>query len=253
MDFSSVLRWDDTTYSGELIVSFIAMGVVAILAVVIYFVFRKLDPTKPTKNGFVVLVSSLVETLDNFTIDVMGKKWLLFAGYIMGLALYILTSFFISISGLPNPFTNLACPLSIGLMTFLMIHITAAKANKWGYFKRYTDPICVFLPINLLSMWAPLLSLTLRLFGNALAGYCLMSIVYYYLEELSNLIFSSFVPGGWASIFIAPIITPWLHLYFDVFSGLIQTLVFSILTMIWVSQEDPDEEVESEISLKQVA
>ena len=129
-----------------------------------------------------------------------------------------------------------------------MIHITAAKANKLGYFKRYIEPIPVLLPINLLSMWAPLLSLSLRLFGNALAGYCLMSIVYYFTEQLSALIFQ-FINSGVNQIFVSWIITPALHAYFDVFSGAIQTMVFVILTMIWVSQEDPEEEVEEQSSL----
>ena len=94
-------------------------------------------------------------------------------------------------------------------------------------------------------MWAPLLSLSLRLFGNALAGFTLMSIIYYALGNLSTLIFGMFIPSGWASIILPPFITPVLHLYFDVFSGVIQTLIFVMLTMIFISQEDPEEEIEN--------
>ena len=117
--------------------------------------------------------------------------------------------------------------------------------NKWKYFKRYIEPIPILLPINLLSMWAPLLSLSLRLFGNALAGFTLMSIIYYALGNLSTLIFGMFIPSGWASIILPPFITPVLHLYFDVFSGVIQTLIFVMLTMIFIAQEDPEEEIEN--------
>lgn len=251
MDFSSALKWDSTTYSGELIMSFVAMGIVAILAISIGIVFYKKDPTKKDENKFITVVCALVEKLDDSIIEIMGKKWSKFSGYVMALALYIIMCFLVGLTGLPNPLTNLACPLSIGLITFVMIHFTAARANKWGYFKRYIEPIWAFLPINLLSMWAPLLSITLRLFGNALAGYCLMTIVYFYLQQLSATIFSSFIPAGWNSIIIAPFITPWLHLYFDLFSGMIQTLVFCILTMIWVSNEDPEEEDDDQVFLKQ--
>ena len=33
---------------------------------------------------------------------------------------------------------------------------------------------------------------------------------------------------------IAPLITPALHAYFDVFSGVLQTFIFSMLTMIFI-------------------
>ena len=98
-------------------------------------------------------------------------------------------------------------------------------------------------------MWAPLLSLALRLFGNALAGFTLMGIVYYYLGEASSFIFGALIPGEAASIILPPIITPVLHLYFDVFSGVIQTLIFCMLTMIFVAQEDPEEEIQQQLDL----
>ena len=72
-----------------------------------------------------------------------------------------------------------------------------------------------------------------------------MNIVYYGLEAISNAIFAgNFVGGaiGVQSIFVAPIVTPLLHLYFDLFSGFIQTLVFCMLTLIYVSQEQSSED-----------
>ncbi len=123
----------------------------------------------------------------------------------------------------------MAVPLSLGLVTFLLIHYTSARYTKWRYFKRYIDPIPIFLPINLISMWAPLLSLTLRLFGNAIAGWALLSIVEYALRDLSSTLFSF------------PLPLAILHAYFDVFSGLIQTFVFILLTSIFIGQEIPEE------------
>lgn len=230
--------WD--MFSGEVILSLIVMGIIALLSFVIYFAFRKADPLKPDR-GFVMIVETLVEKLENFTEEMMGKKWRSFAGYILGLGAYLAFSFLVSLMGFPGPFTYLGNTVSIALCTFLLIHITAIRKNKLRYFKRYVDPIPVLLPVNLLSMWSPLLSLSLRLFGNALAGYTLMTIVYYFLGMLSDAIFGSFVVSGMSSILLPPLITPVLHAYFDVFSGAIQTLIFVMLTMMFISQEDPDE------------
>lgn len=233
--------WD--MFSGEVIVSLFVMLIIIILSFVIYFKFKKLDPTKPDK-GFAMIVESLVSKVESFTVDIMGKKWLSFSGYALALGSYIILCFFVSLLGLPGPFTYLGNTLSIALVTFVLIHVTAIRKNKWKYFKRYVDPFAIMLPINLLSMWAPLLSLSLRLFGNALAGYTLMSVVYYFLGGLSDLIFGSIIPNGFASVIVAPFITPVLHLYFDVISSAIQMLIFLMLSMIFISQEDPDEEIE---------
>lgn len=241
LNFTTDWSWDH--FSGEIIMSLIVMIAIIILSIVIGIVFRHQDGTKPDKNKFVMLIETFVDKLEGYLVDLMGPKWRPFTGYIMGLAMYIFFSFLVGITGLPGPLVSLTCPLSIGLCSFLLIHGTAVKANKWKYFKRYIEPMPLFLPINLLSMWAPLLSLSLRLFGNAISGFALMYVDYYYLEKLSALIFRNLASGP-ASIWIAPFITPWLHLYFDLFSGVIQTLVFISLTMIWVSQEDPDESVE---------
>ena len=89
-------------------------------------------------------------------------------------------------------------------------------------------------------MWAPLLSLTLRLFGNALSGFVIMNIVYYALQNLSAMVFAA-IEAPLNEVFIAPFIAWILHLYFDLFSGFIQTTVFLSLTTIYVGQETPDE------------
>lgn len=247
IDHIITFSWDN--FSGEVIMSLIVMIIICLLSFLVYFKFKNADPTKPN-GGFVLVVETIVEKIESFTIELMGNRRREFAGYVMAVGSYILMSFLVSLMGLPGPLTYLGNTFSIALCTFGLIHLTAMKNNKWGYFKRFIDPIPVLLPVNLLSMWAPLLSLSLRLFGNALAGFTLMSIVYYALGNLSALIFGSFLPGGLASIILPPFITPVLHLYFDVFSGVIQTLIFVMLTMIFVSQEDPEEEIMENASLR---
>lgn len=243
----------DFDIPGEIYSSLIVMLIICIFSFIIYFKFRKADPYEERPHGFVLIISSLVQYVRNFTIELMGKKWEPFAGYVLALFAYIFMAFTFSLTGLPSPASYLAVPLSLGLCTFVLIHVTAMRANKWKYFYRYFDPfppyIPVFLPINLLSMWSPLLSLTLRLFGNALSGYVLMSIIYAFFAQASSFVFG-FISSGVNQIFIAPLVTPVLHLYFDLFSGGIQALVFVMLTMIFVSQEDPDTSEEEMLTLK---
>jgi F-type H+-transporting ATPase subunit a len=136
---------------------------------------------------------------------------------------------------------------AIVLMSFILIHYTAIKTNGWKYFKRFIEPFPIFLPINLVSVWAPLISMSFRIFGNILSGIILMSLVYFSLGNLSTMIFS-FLPEGLNSIFLAPLVAPWLHLYFDLFSAFIQTLVFISLSMLFIAQEGPPVTLNQEIN-----
>ena len=117
------------------------------------------------------------------------------------------------------------------------------------YFKRYVEPLPFFLPINLISMWAPLLSLTMRLFGNALAGWTLMTLLYSAFNNIGNVVIEFAANDAMhVGSFIAPFITPVLHAYFDLFSGLIQTVVFLFLSMIFISNEGPEDDATDELS-----
>ena len=135
------------------------------------------------------------------------------------------------LEALPNPFTNLAIPLSLALITFVLTHYTSIKVKKWAYFERYIEPVPFFLPINLVTMWSNVLSLTLRLFGNALAGYCVITLIYVGI--------STIIPpaNSYWGMFLDPLIAPLAHLYFDIFDGAIQLIVFTMLTMINIAQE----------------
>lgn len=239
----------DVTISGEVYSSLIVILIVIILAIVVGIMFskRKKDPLKkPT--GFYNVVELGVNFFDKFARDMFGPAFKDMGGYVMAIAVYLFISFIWGLTGLPSPMVYMAIPLSLGLTTFVMIHATAVRFQKWRYFQRYIDPFPVMLPINLLSMWAPLLSLTLRLFGNAIAGYAIMTILYNALEALNSTIFS-FLPvvtsgwfaGNYNGLIITPIITGVFHLYFDLFSGFIQTTVFISLTSIFIGQEAPED------------
>ena len=228
--------------TGEVIASLIVMAILVILAIYIGIRAHFQNPLKRPK-GILLLAEFGVEFFENMAEGLLGKRFRMFGGYIMCIAVYLFVAFIFGLTGLPSPITYMAVPLSLALSTFIMIHATAVKYNKWKYFKRFIDPLPIFLPINLISMWAPLLSMTLRLFGNAISGFVIMTIMYYGLQTVSAAIFASLEPmiGAWNQVFIAPFITWIFHLYFDLWSGFIQTTVFISLTMIYVGQEAPED------------
>ncbi len=233
-----------TEIAGEVFSSLIVMGIEVILFAIIGIMAHFHDPLKKPK-GLLAIGEILVEFFDRLVSDLMGPRFKGFGGFVMAIAVYLFLAFIFGLTGLPSPVTYIAIPLSLGLTTFVLIHATSVRFTKFRYFKRYVEPIPLFLPINLISMWAPLLSLSLRLFGNAIAGWTIMTMLYYALENLSAKIFA-FIPStgavSWGSVILPAIPAGVLHLYFDLFSGFIQTTVFIFLTMLFIGQEAPEDE-----------
>ena len=231
-----------TNLAGGVVSSLIVILIMIILAIYIGIRAHFQDPLKRPK-GLLLIAEVGVNFFDGMAEGLLGKRFRGFGGYLMAIGVYMFLAFIFGLTGLPSPITYMAIPLSLGLSTFMLIHATAIKYNKFKYFKRYIEPIPLFLPINLISMWAPLLSLTLRIFGNALSGFVIMSIVYYGLENASASIFAALEPmiGEWNQVFLAPLVTWILHLYFDLWAGFIQTTVFLSLTSIYVGQEIPED------------
>ena len=256
--FDGFLSFDfDDWFVPEIISSLIVILIIIILSFVIYFKFKGAseNPLEEQK-GFKLVISMAVEKVENFVVEIMGENNRGFAGVACGLAIYVFLSFIFGLTGLASPMSYLGVCLSLGFTTLIFFFLSAIRYQKWRYFKRYVEPIFIFLPVNIITTFTPGLSLALRLFGNAIGGFCIMGIVYFSLENLSNFIFGSIFMGNYwanslgvtvsgaegpAGIFLAPLITPVLHLYFDLFSGFIQTFVYLMLTLIQILQEIPEE------------
>ena len=116
------------------------------------------------------------------------------------------------------PTADLAVTLSLALITFFMTQGFGLKAKGLkGWLKGFTEPVAFLTPINLIGEVANPVSLSFRLMGNVLAGTIIMGLYYGMLPYLTY------------------IITPALHFYFDVFAGLLQSYIFMMLSMIYVS------------------
>lgn len=229
----------------EIYVSVFVCALIAIVCVVIRIKAAKADPLQKPK-GILLLAEIAVEKCDRFVETNMGKMFVgKLSPYIGFCCVYIFLCFIISLFGFSSPMTYYMVPFSLALGTFLLIHGTSIRYTKWRYFSRFVSPFAFFLPINLISMWAPLISLSFRLFGNACAGWVLMELVYGVFQMISEAIF------GGAHLPIAAVVTPALHAYFDVFSGFIQTAIFVYLTMLLVSGEVPEEVFAKQLEIEQ--
>ena len=179
---------------------------------------KKADPDK-APSTFQNIAELVVEMLDNMITGVMGKSATKFLNYISTLFIFILISNISGIFGLRAPTADYGVTLPLGIITFCLIFFNKIKYQKVsGFLKGLCQPWPFWAPINIISDVAVPVSLSLRLFANVLSGTVMLALVY-----------------GLLPIFVKVGIPAVLHLYFDLFSGAIQTYVFCMLTMTYVT------------------
>lgn len=184
---------------------------------------RKLAHATDRPDGFQNVIELIVEMLDGMVKSTMGKWAPQFVNYISTIFIFILMSNISGLFGLRPPTADYGTTLALGLITFGMVWFNKIKHQKPSQiWKDMTSPLPpwlpIWLPINVISEVAVPISLSLRLFANVLSGTVMMALVYGLLK-----LFAIVWPAA-------------LHAYFDLFSGAIQTYVFCMLTMTYVSQ-----------------
>lgn len=196
----------------------IVMLVIIAFAIVANRVIKRAVVTD-TPGIFQNIVELIVEMLENLVTGVMGKSASKFVNYISTIFIFIFISNISGLFGLRPPTAYYGVTFPLALITFGMIHYNKLKHQKVkGVIKGLCEPWPIWLPINLIGDVAVPISLSLRLFANVLSGTVMLSLVY------------SLLP-----VFVKIGIPAFLHIYFDLFSGAIQTFVFCMLTMTYVS------------------
>lgn len=209
--------WITTTHVSMVIVT-------AVILILAFAVRRRFKHAEEIPGVFQCLCETAVGMLDNMVIGNMGPRGRRYANYIITIFIYILVSNLSGILGLRSPTADYGVTFMLAIITFVMIHYNGIRYQKKDYWKGYLDPFPVFLPVNIISEIATPISMSLRLFANLLSGTIIMALWYGMMPKLTTLV----IPAA-------------LHFYFDLFSGCIQTYVFCMLTMLFVSQRFPED------------
>jgi len=168
-------------------------------------------------------IQQIAEMLHGFVSDqadsIIGHGSQRFVMFTTCVLLFVLLSNLLGmVPGLLAPTSVATVPLGVALLCFFYYHFYGVRENGLGYFKQFAGPIWwiapMMVPIELISHFARIMSLTVRLYANMFAG------------EMVTLVFFSLIPIG------IPIVFMGLHLGV----ALIQAYIFMLLTMIYVSQ-----------------
>lgn len=199
-----------------------------IMLVLIVFSLIATRNYKRIPKGIQNATEALVDGMYNLTDQGMGKDKLNFAPYVGTLMLFLIFANLAGLVGLRPPTADVNTTFALSIITFVMIHFFGFKKKGFGYAKGFLEPIPFMLPMNIISELATPISLSFRLFGNIVGGLIIIRLLYTALAALSLKL------GIGVPIFEAfiPIV---FHAYFDIFAGVLQSFIFVMLTMVFVS------------------
>lgn len=188
-----------------------------------------------------IFAEMIVEKSENLVHSDMDAYFVGFAPFIASIMALSAFSSLLSLFGLYAPTSDLNVVAGWALLVFFLITYYKCKCGPLRYLKSFTEPAPLLTPLNIISEFAPPVSMAFRHYGNVLSGSVISVLVAAGLSGLSKLVFG-WLPGVFGEIPFLQIGLPAvLSVYFDVFSGLLQAFIFAMLTMLYVSGGFPAE------------
>lgn len=201
-----------------------------IMLVLLIFSVSVTRNLKREASGVQLVVEQVVKVINNLTKQNMGEKNAGFAPFVGTLLLLIGLSNIAGLFGLRPPTADLNTTMCLSITTFVLTQLFGIKSKGiGGYSKGFLEPIPLLLPLNIIGELANPVSLGFRLFGNITAGVIIMTLLYGALGSFTELLLGLTVPLLQAGV---PSV---LHIYFDLFAGLLQSFIFTMLTMVFIS------------------
>lgn len=220
-------------------------GVVIIIISIFCIQFsKKMQIRQP--NKIQLILESIVTELDNLVCSIIGHKGREYTSFVGSLFIYILVSNLYGLLPLQNSATGeVKTTAALAIIVFLYVqfkgiikngffgyikHLAGNPNNLMGYFL-----IPINLPLHVVGEFTKPLSLMFRLSGNVMAGHILVGT---FLGMGVQALQPLHVPIG------IPMHFPFLFL--ELLVSVIQALVFSLLTTIYIGMMLPHEDHDHE-------
>ncbi|MGC2745648.1 MAG: F0F1 ATP synthase subunit A [Candidatus Angelobacter sp.] len=211
-------------YANAPITDPVAMEILVVLVLLIFFVVVRARLSVEKPNGLQHLVEATEEFIADQAHGVMGHGYLRYVPYAVTLGYFILLGNLLGlVPGFESPTANPTVPLGCALLTFVYYHYHGLRVHRHRYINQFIGPVWALAPLMLLievvSHFARILSLTVRLYANMFAG------------DMVTLAFFSLVPV------LVPVAFLGLHL----FVSLVQTFIFVMLTLVYLGMAVSEE------------
>lgn len=216
MDISIILN-------GEVLIPAAVLNSVGIVLVLSLFFMicsravKKADPSLPSK-GLVFFLELIVTNVEAICKAMINDQKGRFGPFIGMLIIYLVVANLMGLLGLTTPTSNYNVTLSLAIFALGYLNFSGIRIKGLGTHLKdmFLGDFPVLVLLNVIGEVSKILSLSFRLFGNILSG----SVITFVVIHLT----------GWVAILLMPA----LNLYFDIFAGLLQTMIFCFLLMIWL-------------------
>jgi F-type H+-transporting ATPase subunit a len=194
----------------------VSWGVIAAIILLLLLAQKRIRNFTELPRGLQSVLELMVGALHDFARSQVGDKADFVAPAILTLMVYVFATTFIELFGLPPATEDINCTLGLGLSAFLLVNVTAVRSlGLRGRLAAWTKPSAAATPIRVLTDFITPFSMAVRLFANVLAGGVIMKLVY----------------------MVVPIAVPAaLGVYFNILHVAIQTFVFGMLPLLYISE-----------------
>ncbi len=196
----------------------VAMQLLVFLFLVLMFVLVRTRLSVDNPGGLQHVFEGAHGFVEGQSQEIIGHHSERYTPFLMTLTFFILISNLIGlIPGFESPTAVPVVPLGCAVCAFVYYQSQGFRQHGIAYLKHFMGPMwwlaIIMVPIEIISHLARMLSLTVRLYANMFAG------------DMVTWVFFSLVPIG------VPIIFLGLHLGVS----LLQTYIFVLLTMVYLS------------------
>ncbi len=214
--------------------------VMAILCVLIAL-FRY---TLSNKNSYVrFCVMETMSMIIDMVIENLGAFYYKHFSFIAALFFFITTCNIVGVLPLvKEPTIDINTTLALSIVgLFYRDFFAIRKHGVLGYLKEYIQPLIFMFPLHIMGKISSLISLSFRLFGNIFGGMVISHIWFGFASTSIICNIANFLGIGFV-----------INLFFGIFEGLIQSFVFAMLSLTYLSlalahEETHDEELEKVI------
>lgn len=213
-----------------------------IMAVIIIFAYVFTRNFKNIPDGKQNVIEVIVDFINNLMKTNIGHHWRPFAPYFGTIFLFLIFSNTVSVFNIiptgeqlfkitgieffekipefaiTPPTKDLNVTATMAIMSLLLVLFCGiGYKGLLGWMKSFLKPSPIMLPFHILDYGTRTLTLSLRLFGNILAGYVILELLY-------------------EGIAFVKIFIPLASGFFDLFDAILQAYVFVFLSSIYISE-----------------
>ncbi len=201
------------------IANYVAMQILVLLLLIVLFAIVRSRLSVDNPGGLQHIFEGVHGFVTGQSREIIGHHSERFTPFLATLGLYILICNLLGlVPAFVSPTAVPSVPLGCAIVAFCYYNYQGVKHHgPLGYSKHFLGPVWwlswLMLPIELISHFARMLSLTIRLFANMFAG------------DMVTLVFFSLVPLG----------VPLLFLGLHIGVSFLQAYIFVLLTTVYLS------------------